>query len=140
MAAVQALYQLEMTGEAAGEVIREFMQHRIGEPKSGRPTDVALFSDLVSGVMRDPGPVDARIAGLLVSGWNIDRLEVTLRAILRLGVYELAHHEATPAEVVIAEYVDIAQAFHDERAAGLVNGVLDSVSGELRSPGPESRE
>ena len=135
MAAVQALYQLEMTGETAGDVIREFMLHRMNRPKNRRPPDVALFSDLVAGVMRDPGPVDARIARLLMNGWNIERLEATLRAILRLGVYELANHAATPAEVVIAEYVDIAHAFHDDRAVGIVNGVLDSVSGELRSAG-----
>ena len=126
-----------MTGQDAMPVIEEFVAHRLFRPESRVRPDVALFEELVRGVLDDTAAVDVIISEVLTAGWTTERLESTLRAILRLGIHELVHHAATPYEVVIAEYVDIAHAFHDPPAAGLVNGLLERVSARVR---PEIRD
>ncbi len=135
LAAVQALYQVAMTGGPAAPVVAEFRAHRLSDPAGGGgfgPADGTLFEALVSGAAADLEAIDRTISEHLVEGWTPDRLDSTLRAILRLGVHELLSLAETPRAVAVSEYVDIAHAFHDERAAGLVNGLLDRVSRHAR--------
>ena len=135
LAAVQALYQLELSGSDPEQVITEFNGHRLDEVVDGvtlvKP-DRALFADLVRGVTRNRRDLDDMIAAVLVEDWTIERLETLLACILRAGAHELADHPDTPARVVISEYVDLADAFYGEKETGLVNGVLDRLARELR--------
>jgi N utilization substance protein B len=127
LAAVQALYQLDMNDGAPAVVIAEFVRHRLEEH-----ADQTLFSDVVGGVAARVADIDARIGAALVEGWTVERLETVLRAILRAGTYELLARPDVPPKVAISEYVEIAHAFFGGREPGLVNGVLHRLAGELR--------
>jgi N utilization substance protein B len=135
LAAVQALYQMELGGTSLPEVLAEFETHRLGKEVDGeqyRDADAAFFRDIVSGVVRDQLQLDPAVHETLAGGWPLARIDATLRAILRSGAYELSSRPDVPARVVISEYVDVAKAFFDAEVAGIVNGVLDGLAHTLR--------
>ena len=140
LAAVQALYQMEVSSAGAETVIREFAEHRFdrGVPSETEEemtlaqADEAFFADLVRGVVEHQKAVDNAIAKRLASGWRLDRLDATARAILRAGAYELSHRADVPTEVVIDEYVELAKSFFEGPEPGFVNGALDAVAQDVR--------
>ena len=141
LAAVQALYQMELGGAGVEAVVREFADHRFGEPApddhGGDQTpltgaDEAFFADIVRGVVADQGALDRAIVRRLAANWKLDRLDATVRAILRAGAFELGHRPDVPVEVAIDEYVELAKAFFGSTEAGFVNGALDSIARDLR--------
>jgi transcription antitermination protein NusB len=135
LAAVQALYQVEITGISGAGAIGEFVKHRLGQEVDGDdyvPADEALFRDLVTGALAKQGEYDALITSALSPEWPLDRLEMVIRAILRVAVFELAGRIDVPARVVISEYVEIAHAFFAGKEPGLINGVLDRLGKQLR--------
>jgi N utilization substance protein B len=134
LAALQALYQLEITGDAPGDVVQDFMEHRFG-PESGRglPQDEAFFSDLVHGVLRHQIEIDRSIARSLAAGWTLARIDSTLRALLRSATYELVARRDVPAKVVIDEYVELARDFFEGDEPGFVNAVLDRLAHRKRA-------
>ncbi len=135
LAAVQALYQMELGGANADQVIAEFDRHRLGREIEGQSfgeADRKLFADLVRGVAIGVTDLDSMIAACLSAEWAVERLEAVLRAILRAGAYELSERHDVPPRVVISEYVDLADAFFGGREPGLVNGVLDCVARAIR--------
>lgn len=137
LAAVQALYQLELSQGADPEaVVREFFRHRFGHEIDGDrygEADTALFSDVVRGVAADLEGLDATISSVLAEEWPLPRLDSVLRAILRAGAYELVHRRDVPPRVSISEYTAVAHAFFDGKEPGLANGVLDRLGRTLRS-------
>jgi N utilization substance protein B len=80
----------------------------------------------------DQARVDAAVTRRLAEGWKLTRLDATLRALLRSGVWELIQRPDTPREVVLDEYVELAKAFFDDRDAGFVNAALDGVARDVR--------
>ncbi|THD62933.1 transcription antitermination factor NusB [Phenylobacterium sp.] len=137
LAAVQALYQMEVSSVGAEAVIREFAEHRFDRDADEdeaplAAADEAFFADLVRGVVAKQKAVDAAIARKLAAGWRLDRLDATARAILRAGAYELIERPDVPTEVVIDEYVELAKSFFEGPEPGFVNGALDSVAQETR--------
>lgn len=135
LAAVQALYQIDLTGISPNSVVAEFVEHRFDKVVDGVPheqADPGLFSDLVCGASARRDEIDGLVGDSLTDTWTVERLEKILRAILRLGAYELVARVDIPARVVITEYVDVANAFFDEGQPGLVNGVLDALARRLR--------
>jgi N utilization substance protein B len=131
LAAVQALYQMDIAGATLPEVLAEFESYRLGKEVDGeqyRDADAAFFRDIVAGVVRDQRELDPAIDGALSAGWPLTRLDTTMRAILRSAAYELKHRRDVPARVVIAEYVDVARAFFEDEVPAMVNGVLDSLA------------
>ncbi|MDB5497493.1 MAG: transcription antitermination factor NusB [Phenylobacterium sp.] len=140
LAAVQALYQMEVSSAGAETVIREFAEHRFdrdvpnesGEDMTLAHADEAFFADLVRGVVEHQKSVDNAIAKRLASGWRLDRLDATARAILRAGAYELSYRADVPTEVVIDEYVELAKSFFEGPEPGFVNGALDAVAQDTR--------
>lgn len=133
--AVQALYQIAMTGTAAETVIIEFITHRLAEPIDGQTLpepDRAYFVDLVRGAAAERSDLDAMISAVLKEDWTVERLEATLGAILRAGAWELSNRQDIPPRATISEYTDVAGAFMGERETSLVNGVLNRIAGELR--------
>jgi N utilization substance protein B len=136
LAAVQALYQMELAGCGLNEVFAEFESHWIGREVEGAeylPAEAAFFRDVVGGVVREQRQLDPRIDEALARGWPLKRIEAVLRAVLRAGAYELEHRTDVPARVVVAEYVDVANAFVDREETGMVNAVLDHLAKQLRS-------
>lgn len=135
LAAVQAIYQLDVGGASAAEVLAEFEAHRLGRETEGvryRDADAAFFRDIVNGVVRDQRDLDPQIHETLAAGWPLVRLDVTLRAILRSAAHELKNRHDVPARVVIDEYVDVAKAFFEGDEPRVVNGVLDVLARRLR--------
>jgi transcription antitermination protein NusB len=136
LAAVQALYQMDLAGTGLNEIMAEFESHWLGGEVEGdqyRPAEAAFFRDIVGGVVREQIRLDPQIDTALSRGWPLKRIEAILRAVLRAGAYELACRPDVPARVVIAEYVDVAAAFVDQDETGMVNAVLDQLAHELRA-------
>lgn len=134
LAALQALYQLEMTGNAPDDVIQEFIEHRFGsEPENAAAHDEAFFADVVHGVLRHQIEIDRSIARSLASGWTLARIDSILRALLRAGTYELVARRDIPAKVVIDEYVELARDFFEGDEPGFVNAVLDRLAHRKRA-------
>ena len=135
LAAVQALYQMEMEGTALAPLLHEFHHHRLGATIDGveyADAEVDFFDDLVKGADARRAELDALIAGRLAEGWSLARLDKPMKAILRAGTYELAARADVPTATVISEYVDVAKAFYDARESGFVNGLLDAIAREVR--------
>ena len=148
LAAVQALYEMDVTDTPPSEVLAEFMSERWqgraeaeinaeneDEGDDSSPLsepDRAFFKELVEGVIAEKGNIDPMIEASLNKGWTTQRLEVLLRAILRAGTFELLSRTNIPARAVISEYVDVAHAFFEDNEPGLVNGVLDKLARRLR--------
>ena len=136
LAAVQALYQMDMAGTGLNEILAEFESHWIGREVEGDqylPAEAAFFRDVVGGVVREQRKLDPLIDGILAQSWPLKRIEAVLRALLRAGAYELDHRRDIPARVVVAEYVDIAHAFVDREETGMANAVLDQIARKLRA-------
>jgi transcription antitermination protein NusB len=131
LAAVQALYQIEIAGAPVETVVAEFLRDGI-DPDHRGAFDEALFADIVRGATARLAELDLRIGEALTPDWPLERLENVLRAILRAGTYELAARIDVPAPVVISEYLEIAHAFFAGKEPGLVNGVLDRLARGLR--------
>ena len=131
LAAVQALYQQEMEGTETARLIHEFHHHRLGATIEGdtyAEAEISFFDDLVSGALARREEIDALIAERLADGWNLERLDKPMKAILRVGAYELIARPDVPVASVISEYVDVADAFYDKREKGFVNGLLDAIA------------
>lgn len=136
LAAVQALYQMDLAGTGINDIMAQFEKHWLGGEIEGvqyRPAEPAYFRDIVEGVLREQRRLDPQIDAALQRGWPLKRIETILRAVLRAGAYELAHRADVPARVVTAEYVDVASAFVDKEETGMVNAVLDQLARELRA-------
>jgi N utilization substance protein B len=143
LAAVQALYQIELTGASADRVLREFVAHRMGAAprapgeeagadEAVGETDRELFAAIVRGACERRRELDEMVGSALAPGWSLERMDRVLRALLRAGAFELFARPETPARVAIAEYVGVAHAFYEGREPGFVNGVLDKLARALR--------
>ena len=135
LAAVQALYQLEMEGTPIRVLLHEFHQHRLGatiEDVTYAEAEESFFDDIVIGVDKRREEIDGLIKARLSQGWSLERLDKPMRQILRAGSYELIARPDVPTPTVISEYVDVAHAFYDKREAGFVNGLLDAVAKDVR--------
>lgn len=135
LAAVQALYQMELSGTGVEAVVREFSDHRFEGDIDGETlaeADEDYFAEIVRVVVADQRGIDQAIVKRLAQGWRLERLDATLRAILRAGAYELIHRREVPLEVVIDEYVELAKAFFDPAEAKFVNAALDGIARDVR--------
>ena len=135
LAAVQALYQMDLAGTGLNDILAEFESHWIGREVEGNqylPAEAAFFRDVVGGVVREQRTLDPLIDAVLEQSWPLKRIETILRAILRAGAYELDHRRDVPARVVVSEYVDVAHAFVDREETGMANAVLDAIARKLR--------
>jgi N utilization substance protein B len=135
LAAVQALYQMEMEGTPLPWLLHEFHQHRLGatiEDETYEEAEIDFFDDVVSGADARREEIDGLIAARLAEGWSLERLDRPMRAILRAGAYELVARPDVPVATVISEYVDVAHAFYDKRETGFVNGLLDAIAKTAR--------
>lgn len=137
LAAVQALYQMELTGAGVETVIQEFLDHRFEGDLEGEQladADHAYFAEILRGVVADQVEVDRAVTKRLASGWRLERLDATVRAMLRAGSFELLRKADVPKEIVIDEYVELAKAFFPEPTeAKFVNAALDGVARDVRA-------
>jgi N utilization substance protein B len=135
LAAVQALYQMDIAASPLPKVLSEFERHWIGREIEGERYEEAEekhFRDVVEGVVREQVTLDPIIDKTLNEGWALKRVESVLRAALRAGAYELFHRHDIPVRAVVSEYVDVAAAFLDKDDVGMVNAVLDNLARQAR--------
>lgn len=143
MAAVQALYQMDLGGADVTDVIHEFTTLRFPAEDADEAiagADAAFFAELVRGVVRRQRDIDPMIDQQLALNWRLKRVDSTLRAILRSGTFELIERQDVPYRVVINEYIDVAHAFFDDDEPKVVNGVLDRLARRLRVAEFEQRQ
>ena len=144
MAAVQALYQMDLAGTDAGEVIEQFMATPdVAEGAEADASedlsfslegaDTTFFAEVVKGVVRRQRDIDPLVDQQLRTGWRLVRVDSILRAILRGGVFELLERTDVPARVTINEYINIAKAFFEADEPKVVNGVLDRIAHKVRA-------
>ena len=136
LAAVQALYQMDVASTGLNEIFAEFESHWLGNEVEGDkylPAEDAFFKDVVAGVVRDQARLDPLIDDALQKGWPLKRIDAILRAVLRAGSYELEHRKDVPGRVVVSEYVDVAHAFVEKDETGMVNAVLDQIARQFRA-------
>ena len=133
--AVQALFQMEASGQMVDPVIREFEDHRFGATYDGSVMaegDVETFRALMLGAVNEQARIDQMTDRALVAKWPIARIDPTLRALFRAAGAEMIAGE-TPPRVVIVEFVEVARAFFPEgREPKFVNAVLDHMAHEAR--------
>ncbi|WP_376744350.1 transcription antitermination factor NusB [Marimonas arenosa] len=133
--AVQALYQMEQSGQTVEAVTQEFEDYRFGAEYDGDAMiegDPDLFRLLVDKAVNYQAPIDQLTDRALVAKWPIARIDPTLRALFRAAGAELAHSD-TPPKVVISEFVDVARAFFPEgKEPQFVNAVLDHMAREAK--------
>lgn len=136
LAAVQALYQMDVAGTTLEAVIEEFVAHRMQDDPAAEGAiegaDGTYFSEIMKGVVRRQRDVDPMVDQQLRTGWRLERVDSILRAILRAGTFELMERPDVPARVVINEYMEVAHAFFEGDEPRVVNGVLDKLARRLR--------
>jgi len=140
LAAVQALYQMDIGGAGVLEIVAEYEAHRLGQELDGDTylkADPSWFRSIVSGVVRDQRLLDPMIGSALQDDWALSRLDSTVRAILRAGTFELRERKDVPVAVIVTEYVEIAKAFFEDEEPKLVNAVLDRIAKQVR---PDTRK
>ncbi|WP_170598125.1 transcription antitermination factor NusB [Ruegeria arenilitoris] len=133
--AVQALFQMEQSGQTTEQVVNEFLDHRFGAVYEGDEMlegDSTLFRKLVDDAVNYQAPIDQMTDRALVAKWPISRIDPTLRALFRAAGAELSQSD-TPPKVVITEFVDVARAFFPEgKEPKFVNAVLDHMAREAK--------
>lgn len=150
LAAVQALYQMDMAGTDINDVIEEFLSERMTQKSAENTPDVVeeedtkavtaaqgadrqFFADILRGVLRRQREIDPLIDNQLATGWRLVRVDSILRAVMRAGVCELLERRDVPARVVINEYINVAHFFFAEDEPRVVNSVLDKIARKVRA-------
>ncbi|ANT60762.1 MULTISPECIES: transcription antitermination factor NusB [Roseobacteraceae] len=134
--AVQALYQMELSGTTAEKTMQEFYDYRFGaEVEEGVELvegDIDLFGKLVGEAVNWQAKIDQMTDRALVAKWPIDRIDPILRALFRAAGAEMVALD-TPPKVVITEFLDVARAFFPEgREVQFVNAILDHMAREAK--------
>ncbi len=135
LGAVQALYQMELSGRGLKGILSEYASQRLGETFEDGDCGIADFpflKDTLEGVLREQKTLDVKLNEYLSDNWKLTRLDATMRAILRAGAYELQFRHDVPAPVTITEYIDVTKAFFEAEEAKFVNGVLDRYARWVR--------
>lgn len=135
LAAVQALYQMDMEEIGLARLLGQFHEHRLGqeiEDAQYVDADIDFFDDVVVGTDGRREDIDALIEANLGEQWKIGRIDKTMLQILRAGTYEIIARPDVPTATIINEYMDVAHAFFDSKDAKFVNGLLDAVAREKR--------
>jgi N utilization substance protein B len=141
LAAVQGLYQMDVASTDIKDVIRDLTREALRDAASdetdteGVPEidlDETFLAEILRGVVRLQRDIDPLVDKQLAAGWRLARVDSTLRAILRAGVFELMERTEVPARVVITEYIEIAHSFFGQDEPRVVNGVLDKLARKLR--------
>jgi N utilization substance protein B len=136
LAAVQALYQMDLAGTGLNDIMAEFESHWLGGEIEGEqylPAEASYFREIVAGFVDAQSRLDPQIDSALVRGWPLQRIDAVLRAVLRAAAYELEQRGDVPARVVVAEYVDVAGAFVGTSETGMANAVLEQLAHQLRA-------
>ena len=133
--AVQAVFQFFFSKEDINKILEEFCNYRIKELKNYKKKyDTDFLKKVVVGVHQNEEKITKIIERNLSENWLIDRVDLTMKAIISLAIYELISYEKIPLQVIINEYVSIANQYLDKRNTGFINGILDNIAKNIRKP------
>jgi N utilization substance protein B len=136
LAVVQALYQMELSGEGVETALREFIAHRLGREIEGEQyaeADEKYFAEIARGVVARQDEIDRMLVRYLVKDWPFDRIDPTMRATLRAAAFELIAYPQVPGRVIVHEYMNVATAFFEEgEETRFLGGVLSRMANDLR--------
>ncbi|TWS94360.1 MULTISPECIES: transcription antitermination factor NusB [unclassified Streptococcus] len=121
--AFQTLFALEFGGQTLDQ-----SQFAYSYDKDLAEDDVldtpAFILNLVTGVCDHLEPLDQVITQHLKSDWSLERLTLTDKTLLRLGLYEMTYFDETPTRVALNEIIEIAKKYSDETSSRFINGLL----------------
>ncbi len=135
--ALQFLYQVDVTKENWAQVLEQYWEGQ----DAGMPVK-AFAVQIIQGTMNNLGPIDILISKY-AQNWQLSRMAVIDRNILRMGCFELVYREDIPGKVAINEAVELAKKYGDTESGKFVNGILDKICREeiknksLPCPPPE---
>ncbi len=133
--ALQILYQMNITCESAEDTLANYWEHN----EEWDP-EVREFADwLVRGTVENGERLDTIIIRY-AENWNLDRMAVIDRNILRMAAYELLFAGDIPPKVTINEAVNLAKKFSQADSGKFVNGILDRISHSEPLPGEKGKE
>ena len=147
LAAVQATYMIEYGQLSVDEVIKDFINGEVGryvieEESDGYEVlesmveidemDSNYFATLTRDVHKNKEMLEKSLSNYLKEGWQFERFDGTLRALLLCAAYELVHTTDVDAMVIVKEYVDLAYAFFTKNEPKMVNALLDSIAKQVR--------
>ena len=131
--AVQAVFQFFFSKEDINKILEEFCNYRIKEFKNYKKRyDTDFFKKVVFGVYQNEKKITKMIECNLSENWLINRVDLTMKAIISLAIYELMSYENVPLQVIINEYVSIANQYLDKSNTGFINGILDNIAKNIR--------
>ena len=131
--AVQAVFQFFFSKEDVNKILEEFCNYRIKEFKNYKKKyDTDFLKKVVVGVHQNEKEITKMIECNLSENWLIDRVDLTMKAIISLAIYELMSYESIPLQVIINEYVSIANQYLDKSNTGFINGILDNIAKNIR--------
>ena len=131
--AVQAVFQFFFSKEDVYKILEEFCNYRIKEFKNYKKKyDTDFLKKVVVGVHQNEKKITNMIECNLSENWLIDRVDLTMKAIISLAIYELMSYENIPLQVIINEYVSIANQYLDKSNTGFINGILDNIAKNIR--------
>jgi len=122
---MQALYSLDVQGDAAFDCVTEFLAESGADEQTRR-----IAAEWTRGAWGDAAACDELIKSAAIK-WQFQRLSPVDRSILRLAVYQLARCPGIPPKVAINEAIELAKKFSTEKAPGFINGVLDTIHRKL---------
>jgi len=126
--AVDALYAAELRDVTATDLL-EVTRDQVAD-RQNQDEIFDFATQLVTGVLANQIEIDEILAGV-AQNWTLDRMPALDKAILRVGIYEIAYSD-TPSEIAISEAVDLAQELSTEDSPAFINGVLATVSATRR--------
>ena len=131
--AVQAIFQFFFSKDDINKILEEFCNYRIKEFKNYKKRyDTDFLKKVVVGVYQNEKKITKIIESNLSENWLIDRVDLTMKAIISLAIYELMSYENIPLQVIINEYVSIANQYLDKSNTGFINGILDNIAKNIR--------
>ena len=127
--ALQFLYQLDLRGD---ELLEEVKPWLASEERDAETTRFALR--LIEGTFENWDEIDRSVQAV-AQNWNIARMAVVDRNVLRLATYELVHCPDIPPKVAINEAIELGKRFSTQNSGAFINGILDKIMN--RKPTPE---
>tara|TARA_A100001011_G_scaffold329624_1_gene355001 strand:+ start:16004 stop:16432 length:429 start_codon:yes stop_codon:yes gene_type:complete len=131
--AVQVVFQFFFSKEDINKILDEFCSYRIKETRNYKKKyDIDFLKNIVTGVCKNEKKIIKLIECNLSENWLITRVDLTMQAIISLAIYELINFKEIPLEIIINEYVSIANKYLDKSNTGFVNGILDNIGKNIR--------
>ena len=128
--ALQILYQVDLRKDNIDEFIADFWENQIASDDTSDDSVMEFSTTLVNGTLKNLVQIDEYITSY-AENWQLSRMAVIDRNIMRMGVFELLYLEDMPPKVAINEAVELAKKYGDTESGKFVNGILDKVKEKI---------